>query len=71
LAEAYREAGRLSESIALFEATHTDLEAKVDPDHYATLDLRGGLAGAYETLAGPARPAHRRRRQAGSRLSRR
>jgi serine/threonine-protein kinase len=48
LANADAEAGRLTEAIALFEATLELLEAKLGPDHLHTLASRNNLANAYQ-----------------------
>ena len=48
LANAYREAGRVSEAIPLFERTLADRERLLDPDHLHTMISRNSLALAYQ-----------------------
>ena len=55
LAVAYYAAGRLSEAIALFEATLKTAETKLGPDHPDTLKSRNNLADGL-----PGRRPHRR-----------
>jgi tetratricopeptide (TPR) repeat protein len=50
LAASYLQAGRLSEAIALFEATLKLSQSKLGPGHFVTLWDRGFLAAAYEAL---------------------
>src|SRR4051794_18066041 len=50
LGEAYQSAGRLSEAIALHEATLKLLESNLGPDPPDTLASRNNLASAYESL---------------------
>ncbi|GGL20680.1 tetratricopeptide repeat protein [Nocardia jinanensis] len=47
LADAYREAGRVGEAIALYEAVLTDYERVLGSEHPATLTSRNNLARAY------------------------
>ena len=47
LADAYRDAGRLDEAIALYEQTLEDSTRILGPAHPVTLTSRNNLAGAY------------------------
>ena len=48
LADAYRDAGRLDEAIALYEQTLEDRSRLLGPDHPDILITRSNLAGAYQ-----------------------
>jgi cytochrome c-type biogenesis protein CcmH/NrfG len=51
LAAAYREAGRVTEAIPLFERTVADCERLLGADHPRTLRARKSLARAREAAA--------------------
>ncbi len=51
LANAYRDAGRLSEALALYEETLKLRKTKLGPDHPATLQSMNGLAWLLATCS--------------------